>query len=185
MLIGYARISTPDQSLDLQIDALKQLGCEQIFKDIASGSKTTRAGLDDALKFARSGDTLTVWRLDRLGRSLQHLIEVVAELQKRGVGFRSIMENMDTNTPGGMLIFHLFGSLAEFERNLIIERTMSGLAAARARGRVGGRPKVMDAKKVAMAQAMLADRSQSIRDTAKVLGVSRSTLYSYLQQSKT
>lgn len=148
MLIGYARVSTDDQDLSLQIDALKKAGCQKIFRDKASGAKTERPNLQAALAYARNGeDTLIVWRLDRLGRSLQHLIEIINTLDERQIGFQSLQEAIDTTTSGGRLIFHIFGALAEFERNLIRERTMAGLAAARARGRKGGRRKALDPKK--------------------------------------
>ncbi len=139
MLIGYARISTDDQTFDLQLDALKAAGCDaqRIYTDTASGAKTDRPGLTRAIDVAREGDTLVVWRLDRLGRTLPHLLQLVEELKRRGVGFRSLTESIDTTSPSGQLIFHIFGALAEFERNLIRERTQAGLAAARARGRVG------------------------------------------------
>ncbi len=140
MLIGYARVSTQDQTLNLQQDALEKIGCTRIFTDTASGTTTERKGLDEALTFLRDGDTLVVWRLDRLGRSLKHLIETISFLQQRNIGFKSITENIDTTTSGGKLIFHVFGALAEFERDLIRERTLAGLLAARARGRYGGRP---------------------------------------------
>src|SRR5947209_10319726 len=142
MLIGYARVSTADQTLNLQKDALEKIGCSKIFTDIISGSTTERKGLDEALEYVREGDTLVVWRLDRLGRTLKHLIETITDLNKRNIGFKSITENIDTTTSTGKLIFHIFGSLAEFERDLIRERTKAGLHAARARGRRGGRPKV-------------------------------------------
>jgi DNA invertase Pin-like site-specific DNA recombinase len=143
MLIGYARISTIDQTLALQQDALSAAGCQEIYTDTVSGSVTERPGLTNALSHVRSGDTLVVWRLDRLGRSLPHLIETVSQLQQQGVGFRSLQEQIDTTTSGGKLIFHVFGALAEFERDLIRERTHAGLAAARARGRLFGRPKAL------------------------------------------
>ena len=156
MQIGYARVSTDDQNLDLQNDALKQAGCDKIIEEKASGAKTDRAGLDEALSFLRKGDTLVVWKLDRLGRSLQHLIQVVNQLREKGIYFRSIQESLDTSSSGGKLIFHIFGALAEFERDVIRDRTMAGLAAARARGRVGGRPKIMTDKKVRLAKTLLA-----------------------------
>ena len=184
MLVGYARVSTDDQSLDLQTDALEALGCERIFSDVASGAKTTRDGLSQALDFVRSGDTLAVWKLDRLGRSLQHLIEVVNALQQKGVAFRSLQENMDTATSGGKLIFHVFGALAEFERAIIRERTQAGLAAARARGRVGGRPQALDARKLAMARSMLSDPNRQVKEVAELLGVSRTTLYRHLSKDE-
>jgi DNA invertase Pin-like site-specific DNA recombinase len=183
MLIGYARVSTIEQTLDLQQDALRQAGCEQVFTDHISGAKSERPGLTQALEFGRSGDILVVWKLDRLGRSLKQLIEIVTELQKRNVGFRSLTENIDTTSPGGKLIFHIFGSLAEFERDLIRERTLAGLAAARARGRRGGRPRVAglnDEKKIAFARALYNDKQQSIKTICDMLKVSRSTLYRYI-----
>src|ERR671938_488780 len=143
MLVGYARVSTQDQTLDLQLDALKKVGCEKLYTDTASGAKADREGLEEAINYAREGDVLVVWRLDRLGRSLGHLIETITELHRRGVGFRSLTEQIDTTTPSGKLIFHVFGALAEFERDLIRERTQAGLTAARVRGRTGGRPAVM------------------------------------------
>jgi DNA invertase Pin-like site-specific DNA recombinase len=147
MLVGYARVSTVDQRLDLQQDALRDAGCERIFTDTASGAKAARPGLTAALETCRAGDILVVWKLDRLGRSLTHLVETVHALATRGIGFRSLQEQLDTTTSGGKLIFHIFASLAEFERDLIRERTNAGLAAARARGRKGGRPLGVDEKK--------------------------------------
>src|SRR5918995_4230730 len=155
MDIGYARVSTGEQTLDLQLDALKAAGCGKIYEETASGAKAERPVLEDVLSYLRKGDTLVVWRLDRLGRSLPHLIETVAALAARGIGFKSLTEQIDTTTPGGKLVFHVFGALAEFERDLIRERTNAGLAAARARGRTGGRPKVLtDPKKQALARAL-------------------------------
>ena len=182
MQIGYARVSTEDQNLDLQNDALKQAGCDKIIEEKASGAKTDRAGLDEALSFLRKGDTLVVWKLDRLGRSLQHLIQVVNQLREKGIYFRSIQESLDTSSSGGKLIFHIFGALAEFERDVIRDRTMAGLAAARARGRVGGRPKIMTDKKVRLAKTLLADPTNTIDDVCETLGVSRATLYRYLKE---
>jgi DNA invertase Pin-like site-specific DNA recombinase len=143
MLIGYARVSTIDQTLALQQDALAEAGCEKIFTDTASGSLAERPGLAEAVTFARAGDTLVVWRLDRLGRSLRHLIDTVATLDERGIHLHSLQEQLDTSTSGGKLVFHVFGALAEFERDLIRERTQAGLTAARARGRVGGRRRTL------------------------------------------
>jgi len=182
MLIGYARVSTGDQTLDLQTDALTSTGCDQIFTDMTSGAKAHRPGLDEAIKYVRPGDTLVVWRLDRLGRSLRHLIETVNDLEARGVGFRSLTESIDTTTPGGKLIFHIFASLAEFERALIQERTNAGLAAARARGRVGGRPKKLTDKQVALAKRMHADKQTDIATICQTLGISKSTLYRILNE---
>src|ERR1700736_1608001 len=167
MLIGYARVSTADQNLDLQRDALKKAGSKRVFSDQMSGARADRPGLAEALSHARQGDALVVWRLDRLGRSLPNLIEVVAELERRGVGFKSLTESIDTTTTGGKLIFHIFGALAEFERNLIRERTNAGLAAARARGRVGGRPKAKafrNATQMALARTLFANKQLSIPD---------------------
>jgi DNA invertase Pin-like site-specific DNA recombinase len=183
MLIGYARISTGDQTLDLQKDALAAAGCEQLYTDVLSGSKSARPGLAEALKFIRPGDTLVVWRLDRLGRSLQHLIETVMGLEQRGIGFMSLTEAIDTTTPGGKLIFHIFGSLAEFERELIRERTNAGLAAARARGRFGGRPPKLDEKTLALAKRLHADKQTDIATICRTLGICRSTLYRALKQT--
>jgi DNA invertase Pin-like site-specific DNA recombinase len=181
MLIGYARISTGGQTLDLQRDALTAAGCERTFEDVASGAKADRPGLEEALAYARKGDTLVVWRLDRLGRSLQHLIATVTDLQSRGVGFRSLTEQIDTTTSGGKLVFHVFGALAEFERDLIRERTNAGLAAARARGRKGGRPKKLaDPKKLALVQKLYNDNEHDIATICDMLGVSRATLYRYV-----
>ncbi len=184
MLIGYARVSTADQTLALQEDALQQVGCERIFKDVVSGSSTDRPGLTEALEYVRGGDVLVVWKLDRLGRSLAHLIEVVGQLQGRGVGFRSLQEQMDTTTAGGQLIFHIFGALAEFERALIRERTNAGLAAARARGRVGGRPRRLTPEQVRMAQQLMTSGESSATQVADALHVSRATLYRALQQGQ-
>ncbi len=180
MKIGYTRVSKREQHEGLQEDALKEAGCEKFFMDKISGAKFEREGLNAALAFARSGDTLVVWKLDRLGRSLKNLIETVNTLKERGVEFVSLTEKIDTTTPGGKLIFHLMGALAEFERDLTRERTSAGLEAARARGRKGGRPKALKtAAKVALAQVMAADKSRPIKDICEVLGISRTTLYRY------
>lgn len=181
MFIGYARISTQDQNLELQRDALAASGCEKIFTDIASGSATDRNGLIEAIGHLRSGDTLVVWRLDRLGRSLKHLIETVTALHAQSIGFKSLQESIDTTTSGGKLVFHLFASLAEFERGIIQERTRAGLVAARSRGRHGGRPVVMDEKKIAMARHMRADQATSVTEICRALGVSRATFYRRVQ----
>src|SRR3954447_13261181 len=164
MLIGYARVSTQEQTINLQRDALEKAGCTKIFTDIASGAKQERKGLEEALSHARDGDTLVVWRLDRLGRSITHLIQTVSGLAGRGVGFKSLTENIDTTTSGGKLVFHIFGALAEFERDLIRERTNAGLQAARARGKSGGRPKALTEKQVQMLNNLAADRSNSVED---------------------
>jgi len=182
MNIGYARVSTHDQNLELQLDALKAAGCERLFQDTASGASATRAGLDDVLDHVRSGDTLVVWRLDRLGRSLKHLIETVAALEERGAGFKSLTEAIDTTTTGGKLVFHFFSALAEFERNLIRDRTQAGLAAARARGRQGGRPRKLDEAKTALLYKLYDEREQSVRAICGLLEISKPTLYDYLDR---
>src|SRR6266566_543402 len=184
MLIGYARVSTADQTLNLQKDALEHIGCSEIFTDTISGSTTERQGLDAALSYVREGDTLVVWRLDRLGRSLKHLIETITKLNTRKIGFKSITENIDTTTSGGKLIFHIFGALAEFERDIIRERTNAGLQAARARGRLGGRPKAKTLntpKKVALAQSLYDAKNISKDEICKTLNISRATLYRYIK----
>jgi DNA invertase Pin-like site-specific DNA recombinase len=177
MLIGYARVSTYEQTLNLQQDALQKAGCSKIFTDTASGAKTERIGLDEALAYVRKGDTLVVWRLDRLGRSLPHLITTMTDLEERGIGFKSLTENIDTTTSGGKLIFHIFGALAEFERNLISERTTAGLTAARARGRIGGRPKSLTPEQRRIAQALYDDPKNSITDICRTFKISKVTLY--------
>jgi DNA invertase Pin-like site-specific DNA recombinase len=181
MLIGYARVSTSDQTLDLQKDALDKAGCSKIFTDTASGAKAERKGLEQAVSYVRKGDTLVVWRLDRLGRSLPHLIETITALNNRGIGFKSITESIDTTTSGGKLIFHIFGALAEFERDIIRERTHAGLTAARARGRLGGRPKALSPKKAQMAKALYKDKNNTIDDICRTLNISRATLYRYIK----
>jgi len=183
MLVGYARVSTQDQTLDLQKDALKNAGCVHIFEDTASGVKAERPGLAEALNFARKGDSVVVWKLDRLGRSLNHLIETVTALHKRQIGFKSLTENIDTTTSTGKLVFHIFGALAEFERDIIRDRTQAGLLAARARGRVGGRPKITSlnhVKKVALVQQLYTDKSNTIAEICQTLRISRATLYRYI-----
>jgi DNA invertase Pin-like site-specific DNA recombinase len=177
MKIGYARVSTDDQNLDLQRDALTAAGCERQFTDTASGAKAARPGLAEALAFARPGDVLTVWRLDRLGRSLPELVKVVGELQAAGIGFESLTERIDTSTAAGELVFHVFGSIAQFERRLMIERTQAGLAAARSRGRKGGRPGA--SAETVNAIAALAKTDRSPGEICKVLNISRSTFYKY------
>jgi len=185
MLIGYARVSNLDQTLALQQDALTKAGCDKIFTDTASGIKTERPGLAEALSFARRGDTLVVWRLDRLGRSLRHLIDTVTTLKEGSIHFRILQEQIDTATSGGKLVFHLFGALAEFERDLIQERTQAGLAAARARGRLGGRPRATGLntpQKVRVAKTLHADRQHSVADICRTLRVSRTTFYRYIEE---
>jgi len=184
MLIGYARVSTNEQNLDLQIDALKKEGVDlaSIFTDKVTGTKAERPGLENALSHLRSGDTLVVWRLDRLARSLSHLIELVNRLAGQGIAFKSLTERIDTSSATGKLVFHIFGALAEFERNLIKERTVAGLSAARARGRLGGRPRLNPkAAKVVHARKLYADKSNSIAEICKTLHISRATLYRYVK----
>jgi DNA invertase Pin-like site-specific DNA recombinase len=181
MLIGYARVSTHDQTLNLQRDALEKAGCNKIFTDTASGAQTERKGLEAAITYVRKGDTLVVWRLDRLGRSLPHLITTMTGLEERGIGFKSLTENIDTTTSGGKLIFHIFGALAEFERNLIRERTTAGLSAARARGRRGGRPKALTDRQLIIAQSLYADRQNKIPEICRTLKISKATFYRYVK----
>jgi DNA invertase Pin-like site-specific DNA recombinase len=176
MLIGYARVSTHEQTLYLQQDALQKAGCNKLFTDTASGAKTERQGLEAALSYVRNGDTLVVWRLDRLGRSLPHLISTMTDLEERGIGFKSLTENIDTTTSGGKLIFHIFGALAEFERNLIRERTTAGLTAARARGKAGGRPKALTGKQLSIALDLY-DKQHPIAEICRTLNISKATLY--------
>jgi DNA invertase Pin-like site-specific DNA recombinase len=185
MKIGYVRVSKQEQHEALQIDALKEAGCDKWFVDKITGSKAERKGLDEALAYVRPGDTFVVWKLDRAGRSLTHLIALLKGLQERGIEFISLTEQIDTTTPGGKLIFHLMGALAEFERDLIRERTNAGLAAARARGRVGGRPRKLKTNgKVTLARRMFADQSHSISDICAALGISRATLYRYVKEAE-
>ncbi len=178
--IGYARVSTLDQDPALQLDALATAGCAKVFEDRASGVRTDRAGLQAALDYVRDGDVLVTWKLDRLGRSLPHLIETVAALEKRGVGFRSITESIDTTTPGGRLVFHLFGALGQFERDLIQERTRAGLAAAAARGRTGGRRPVITEDKLKRARGMIT-KGLTVREAATRLKVGKTALYAALR----
>ena len=184
MRIGYARVSTKDQSLDLQVDALQEAGCEEVFTDVASGAKTARPALDDLLSRLRAGDVLVIWKLDRLGRNLKHLVTLATELMERDIGLISLNDPIDTTTPQGRLVFNIFASLAEFERDLIRERTQAGLAAARARGRKGGRPAGLSAKAetTAMAAETLYKEGQlSIKGICEQLNISKPTLYSYLR----
>jgi DNA invertase Pin-like site-specific DNA recombinase len=183
MNIGYMRVSTGEQNPDLQRDALTKAGCEKLFSDVASGATVDRPGLNEAIEFARSGDVIVVYRLDRLGRSLAHLIATVKQLEDRGIGFKSLSETIDTTSSAGRLIFSIFGALAEFERNLIRERTNAGLAAARQRGRVGGRPRSMSTDKLAAAKKLLAGGTPP-KDVAAMLGLSIGTLYRWLPASK-
>jgi DNA invertase Pin-like site-specific DNA recombinase len=179
-LLGYARVSTTEQDASLQLDALHAAGCLKVFTDKASGSLDRRPQLDRLLDQLRPGDTLVVWRLDRLGRSLKHLIRLIEDLAENDVGFRSLTEGMDTTTSGGKLVFSIFGALAEFERSLIRERTMAGLAAARSRGRVGGRPPVMTAEKIKVARQLYKAKDLTVEEIAKTIGVSRKTVYRHL-----
>ena len=181
--IGYARVSTEDQDLQMQLDELEAAGCVSVFSDVASGARSDRKGLEDALAAVSPGDTLMVWRLDRMGRSLPHLVDVVTALAARGVHFRSLNDGaIDTTTASGELVFHIFAALAQFERNLIRERTRAGLAAARARGRKGGRKAIpADHPKVLMAKRLHQDKSVSISEICASMGISKSTFYRYVQ----
>lgn len=178
--IGYARVSTDDQNLDLQRDALTQAGCNVIYEEIMSGKSANRPELCHCLKALRTGDTLIVWRLDRIGRSLPDLVEIVSQLERESVGFESINEHIETTSATGKLIFHVFAALAEFERNLIRERTKAGLAAARARGRKGGRKPSLDERQTREIKALLKDPRIHVTDVARRYGISRSTLYRYV-----
>ena len=182
MKIGYARVSTQEQNLDLQRDALGRAGCERIVEDTAGGGKVHRIGLERVKEQLRPGDVLVVWRLDRLGRSLRHLIDMMTELEGQGIGFQSITEAIDTTTPGGKLVFHIFGALAEFERNLIRERTKAGLEAARARGRKGGRRKKLDERKRALAVDLYQSKKHTIDEICRTVGISKPTLYAYVRE---
>jgi DNA invertase Pin-like site-specific DNA recombinase len=183
MQIGYARVSTYDQTLNLQRDALTQAGCTRIFTDTASGVKAERKGLEEALSYIRAGDTLVVWRLDRLGRSLSDLIATMTMLEERKIGFKSLTENIDTTTSGGKLIFHIFGALAEFERNLIRERTQAGLAAAHARGKKGGRPKALIPRQIGIARELY-EKRHPIAEICRTLRISKATLYRALKSGE-
>jgi DNA invertase Pin-like site-specific DNA recombinase len=184
MLVGYARVSTQDQKPELQRDALTAAGCEKLFEEKASGAQRDRPQLMAALDFMRTGDTLVVWKLDRLARSIKQLIETVEALEERGIGLRSITEAIDTTTSGGKLIFHIFAALAEFERSIIRERTTAGLLAARERGRIGGRPPALSDADIAAAKALLADPNITTKDVAKRMNVSLSTLYRHLPAAR-
>lgn len=179
--IGYCRVSTDSQTHDLQVDALRSAGCERVFSDIASGSRTDRPGLASALEFVRAGDVLCVWRLDRLARSLKHLLEVVEILESRGVGLCSLTESIDTSSPGGRLILQVFGAISQFERDLIRDRVQSGLAAARRRGRVGGRPRAVDASRARTIRALRANGA-TIAEIVESSGVSRATVVRFLRE---
>lgn len=179
MRIGYARVSTIEQNLNLQTDALERAGCDKIFTDTASGSLDRRPGLISAIEFCRAGDSLVVWKLDRLGRSLRHLIDTVNLLQSKDVEFISLQESVDTTTSGGKLVFHVFGALAEFEREMIRERTKGGLKAARDRGSLAGRPKKLSRQQIKIARKLMDDKETKIDEITKAMNVSRSTLYRY------
>jgi len=181
--IGYARVSTWDQTPDLQVDALKEVGCTRVFTDHASGTRTDRPQLAACPDYTRTGDTIVVWRLDRLGRSLRHLVDTVSGFEERGVGFRSLHESIDTTTSTGRLVFHLFAALAEFERDLIVDRTQAGLAAARSRGKVPGRKPKLSPDQVAVAKRLNADGHHNVTQIANVLGVSRATVYRSLSST--
>lgn len=181
MLIGYSRISTDKQVLDSQLDELKKAGCKKIFTDIISGSKKEREGLKELLEYARAGDIIVVYRLDRLGRSLKDLIHIMNQFEERKLGFKSLTEHIDTTTPIGKLVFQISGAFAEFERNIIRQRTQIGLKAARARGRLGGRPTKMTPDKIRMAKQLHKDKNNKIEDILKVLQVSRRVLYKMLK----
>jgi DNA invertase Pin-like site-specific DNA recombinase len=180
VLIGYMRVSTGEQSLDLQRDALEAAGCQRIYQDVCGGAVSERPGLNRVLDAARAGDTLVVWKLDRIGRSLQHVVQLVQELHGRGIGLKVLTGDIDTTSPTGRLVFGIFATLAEFERDLIHERTMAGLKAARARGRCGGRPRMMTRAKLRTAMAMMADPANAAGEVAEQLGISLSTLYAYV-----
>jgi DNA invertase Pin-like site-specific DNA recombinase len=182
MLVGYARVSTHEQNLDMQLDALKAAGCQKIFTDKISTLKAERKGLDEALTFLRPGDVLVVWKLDRLGRTLKQLIELVALFNQKGIGFKSLKETIDTTTSTGKLVFHIFAALAEFERDIIHERTRAGLEAARARGRSGGRPKIqdIDPKRIALAKSLYADQNTPVQEICDTLHIGKTTLYRYV-----
>jgi len=184
MLIGYARVSTEDQNLDLQRDALATVGCKKTFEEKVSGAAAKLSAREELLKFARSGDVVVVWKLDRLGRSLRDLVTIVNELKERGIEFRSLQESIDTTTPSGKLTFHLFAALSEFERDMIRERTSAGLAAARKRGKHLGRPKALSSETLEMAKTLMENPNLSATQIAKQLGVHRATLYRHLGAEK-
>ena len=183
MKIGYARVSTVERNLDLQIDALKKEGCEKIISDEVSGSVADRPGLIKLKELLRNGDTLVVWRLDRLGRTLKHLIEWVNELDEQGISFKSLQETIDTNSSSGKLIFHIFGALSEFERNLIRERSRAGLEAARVRGKQGGRPKKLSKDKRQLTVDLYEGKKHSIKQICDMTGISKPTLYKYIREA--
>lgn len=180
MLVGYERVSTDDQTVDLQHDALVNAGCEKFFSDKMTGVKFDRPGLTECLNFLREGDVLVVWRLDRLGRSLKDLIEIIDTLESRKIGFKSVQESLDTTTSGGRLVFQIFGAIAEFEKNLIRERTKAGLASARARGRKGGRQQKLTPQQIEIGKSLSLDPSRTVISICKHLGISKQTYYRYI-----
>jgi DNA invertase Pin-like site-specific DNA recombinase len=182
MLIGYARVSTADQNLDLQLDALQRVGCERVFADKLSGARVDRSGLADALSHLRAGDTLVVWKLDRLGRTVRQLVTMVADLQGAGIQFRSVTDGIDTSTSAGRFFFHVMAALAEMERDLVRERTRAGLAAAAARGRLGGRRNKLGSKQIEHARQLIGQPGNTASEIAKSLGVSRATLFRALKR---
>ncbi|MEP3931085.1 recombinase family protein, partial [Rhodopirellula bahusiensis] len=182
MQIGYARVSTHDQNLDLQRDALEKAGCGKVIVDVASGGKPDRSGIEQLREQIRPGDIVVVWRLDRLGRSLKHLISLIEEFEALGVGFRSLTESIDTTTPGGKLFFHIVGALSEFERSIVSERTKAGLSAARARGRLGGRPKKLSAQQQLLLRDLYMSKRHSLQEICELMNVSKTTLYTYVNQ---
>ena len=184
MLVGYARVSTLDQNLDLQVKALKSAGCKRLFVEKASGAQRDRPELMAAIDYVRGGDTIVVWKLDRMARSLKQLIETVEELEQRGIGFKSLTEAIDTTTSGGRLVFHIFAALAEFERSIIRERTVAGLAAAKARGARPGRKPSLDANDIEAAKALLAKGELTVAEVAGRLGVAPSTLYKHIPAAR-
>lgn len=177
--LGYARVSTRDQNLEMQLDALNEAGCVRIFSDKVSGTQADRPELNKMLEYARPGDTIVVWKLDRFGRNLRDLLDQINALDERGVGFKSLGDNLDTTSPGGRLIFHVFGAMAQYERDMLSERTRAGLKAARARGRVGGRRRAFTDEQVAVARDLY-DKGNTVSSIGKTLGVSRGTIYRYL-----
>lgn len=183
MIIGYARVSTQEQNLQMQLDALSEYGCEKVYAEKASGGNTSRPELDKLLENLRRGDTVVIWKLDRLGRSLRHLIELVSSFDLQGIGLVSLKENIDTTTATGKLIFNIFAALAEFERDIIRERTNAGLQSARARGRIGGRKKALNESQVKMLVQMSSDKTLSIADICRQFGISKASYYNYLKKA--
>ncbi|MBA4142469.1 MAG: recombinase family protein [Nitrosospira sp.] len=184
MKIGYARVNTQEQDLALQLDALTKEGCEKVFQEKASGAQRDRPELKAALGYMRKGDTLVVWKLDRLARSMKQLIETIESFQEQGIGLKSLQDPIYTSSPSGKLVFHIFAALAEFERGVIRERTTAGLRAARERGRVGGRPPALSAKDLLVAKAMLKDSNITVAAVASRLNVAASTLYRHIPYAR-